>query len=115
MKILSVHNTHQHRGGEDVVFDQEKRMLERAGHTVAVYHRTNHEIGKLHILGQLDLARRTIWASDSRAEFDALLVSERPDVVHIHNTFIVISPSIYSACRSRGIPVVQTLHNFRFL
>jgi glycosyltransferase involved in cell wall biosynthesis len=115
MKILSVHNTHQHRGGEDVVFDQEKRMLERAGHLVVVYHRTNDEIGKLNILGQLDLARRTIWASDSRAEFDALLGSERPDVVHIHNTFIVISPSIYSACRSRGIPVVQTLHNFRFL
>jgi glycosyltransferase involved in cell wall biosynthesis len=116
MKIVSVHNTHQHRGGEDVVFEQEKRMLERAGHTVVAYHRTNHEIGSsLGIIGQLDLAKRTIWASDSLAQFDALLASEKPDVVHIHNTFIVISPSIYSACRKRGIPVVQTLHNFRFL
>jgi glycosyltransferase involved in cell wall biosynthesis len=116
MKIVSVHNTHQHRGGEDVVFEQEKRMLERAGHTVATYHRTNHEIGaSLGIIGQLDLAMRTIWASDSLAQFDAFLASKKPDVVHIHNTFIVISPSIYSACRKRGIPVVQTLHNFRFL
>ena len=90
-------------------------MLERAGHTVVAYHRTNHEIGALNIVGQLDLAKRTIWASDSLAEFDALITSEKPDVVHIHNTFIVISPSIYSACRKRGIPVVQTLHNFRFL
>jgi glycosyltransferase involved in cell wall biosynthesis len=115
MKILSVHNMHQHRGGEDVVFEQEKRMLERGGHTVVVYHRTNHEIGQLNIVDQLDLAKRTIWASDSLAEFDALLAVEKPDVVHIHNTFIVISPSIYSACRKRDIPVVQTLHNFRFL
>jgi len=90
-------------------------MLERNEHTVVVYHRTNHEIGHLNILGQLDLAKRTIWASDSLAEFDALLATERPDIVHIHNTFIVISPSIYSACRKRGIPVVQTLHNFRLL
>jgi len=115
MKILSVHNTHQERGGEDVVFEQEGRMLARAGHNVVAYHRTNHEIGQLSIVGQLDLARRTIWASDSLAEFDKLLASEKPDVVHIHNTFIVISPSIYRACRKRGIPVVQTLHNFRFL
>jgi len=91
-------------------------MLERFGHTVVPYHRTNHEIGSsLSIIGQLDLAKRTIWASDSLVEFDALLASEKPDVVHIHNTFIVISPSIYSACRKRGIPVVQTLHNFRLL
>jgi glycosyltransferase involved in cell wall biosynthesis len=115
MKILLVHNTHQHRGGEDVVFDQERRMLELAGHRVVVYHRTNHEIGQLNILSQIDLAKRTIWASDSRAEFDALLAAEQPDVVHVHNTFIVISPSIYSACRERGIPVVLTLHNFRLL
>jgi glycosyltransferase involved in cell wall biosynthesis len=116
MKIVSVHNTHQHRGGEDVVFEQEKRMLEHAGHVVVPYHRTNHEIGSsLGIIGQLDLAKRTIWASDSLAQFDARLASEKPDLVHIHNTFIVISPSIYSACRRHGIPVVQTLHNFRFL
>jgi glycosyltransferase involved in cell wall biosynthesis len=115
MKILSVHNTHQHRGGEDVVFEQEKRMLERCGHAVVVYHRTNHEIGQLKILDRLDMAKRTIWANDSLREFDALLAVEKPDVVHIHNTFIVISPSIYSACRKRGVPVVQTLHNFRLL
>jgi glycosyltransferase involved in cell wall biosynthesis len=44
-----------------------------------------------------------------------LLAREKPDVVHVHNTFMMISPSIYSACREAEIPVVQTLHNFRFL
>jgi glycosyltransferase involved in cell wall biosynthesis len=115
MKIALVHNTYQQRGGEDVVFDQERRMLELAGHRVIVYRRSNHEIGNLTILGQIELARHTVWASDSRLEFDALLARETPDVVHIHNTFMLISPSIYSACRDRGIPVVQTLHNFRLM
>ena len=115
MKILLVHNTYQQSGGEDVVFDQERRMLERAGHRVIAYSRSNHEIGKLSILGQLGIAQRTIWASKTRREFDDLLARENPDVVHIHNTFMVISPSIYSACRARNIPVVQTLHNFRLL
>jgi glycosyltransferase involved in cell wall biosynthesis len=115
MKIVLVHNTYQQRGGEDVVFEQERRMLEFAGHHVVAYHRSNHEIGKLNILGQIDLARHTVWSGASRAEFDALLAREEPDIVHVHNTFMVISPSIYSACRDRDIPVVQTLHNFRWM
>jgi glycosyltransferase involved in cell wall biosynthesis len=115
MKIVLVHNTYQQPGGEDVVFDQEKRMLEAANHRVVTYTRSNHEIGKLNVLGQIGMAKRTIWASDTRAEFDKLLDREKPDVVHVHNTFMLISPSIYSACRDRGVPVVQTLHNFRLL
>jgi glycosyltransferase involved in cell wall biosynthesis len=58
---------------------------------------------------------RTVWASDTHHDFAALLEREKPDVVHVHNTFVMISPSIYSACRKQGIPVVQTLHNFRLL
>jgi glycosyltransferase involved in cell wall biosynthesis len=115
MKIILVHNTYQQPGGEDIVFDQERRMLDLAGHYVVVYSRSNREIGNLSILGQIGVAKRTVWASDTRLEFDKLLACERPDVVHIHNTFMVISPSIYGACRDRGVPIVQTLHNFRLL
>ena len=115
MKIVLVHNTYQQPGGEDIVFDQEKRMLELANHRVVTYTRSNHEIGKLNILGQIGMAKRTVWASDTRMEFDKLLDREKPDVVHIHNTFMLISPSIYSVCRDRSVPVVQTLHNFRLL
>jgi glycosyltransferase involved in cell wall biosynthesis len=56
-----------------------------------------------------------VWSSKTRREFASLLEAERPDIVHVHNTFMVISPSIYSACSERAIPVVQTLHNFRLL
>jgi glycosyltransferase involved in cell wall biosynthesis len=115
MKILLVHNEYQQPGGEDVVFEQEKRILERGGHEVVTYRRSNHELEELSAIGRGTLLIRTVWASDTYHDFGALLEREKPDVVHVHNTFVMISPSIYGACRRRSIPVVQTLHNFRLL
>ena len=117
MKIVLVHNSYQQGGGEDVVFAQERRNLERAGHDVLVYHRSNSEIENLGArpFDRIALAKNTIWSSNTRREFEALLAREAPDLVHVHNTFFMISPSIYTACRDRGVPVVQTLHNFRLL
>jgi glycosyltransferase involved in cell wall biosynthesis len=115
MKIVLVHNEYQQRGGEDVVFEQEKRILTRAGHDVVTYCRSNDEIEELSAIGRATLVIRTVWASDTHRDFGALLGRENPDVVHVHNTLVMISPSIYSACRKRGVPVVQTLHNFRLL
>jgi glycosyltransferase involved in cell wall biosynthesis len=115
MKILLVHNSYRQRGGEDVVFEQEKISLERAGHDVIVYHRSNSEIEPSSRLHQLRPAMRSVWSATSRHEFSRLLSRTMPDLVHVHNTFVVISPSIYGVCKERGIPVVQTLHNFRWM
>lgn len=115
MKIVMVHNTYQQAGGEDVVFENEKRLLLRAGHTVVPYVRSNMELQNASLLDRIAIAPRMVWSSKTRQEFASILDRERPDIVHIHNTFMVISPSIYSACSERGIPVVQTLHNFRLL
>jgi glycosyltransferase involved in cell wall biosynthesis len=113
MKILLVHNTYQYRGGEDVVLEQERRLLETAGHEVVEYQRHNNEIQQYSTAQRVGLLVRTVWASDSHREFSALLRRNKPEMVHIHNTFPLISPSIYWACRSARIPVVQTLHNYR--
>ena len=115
MKILIVHNSYQQPGGEDVVFEQERRLLERAGHQVRTFTRSNWEVDAYTGLRQFSLAKRTLWASDTRRDFAKLLSQEKPDVVHVHNTFVMISPSIYSACYEARIPVVQTLHNYRLL
>jgi glycosyltransferase involved in cell wall biosynthesis len=115
MKIAMVHNTYQQPGGEDVVFQQECANLSRAGHEVVLYQRSNFEIDKLSAFGRLALPKNTIWSAATRREFGALLERERPDVVHVHNTFVMVSPSIYAACRDHHVPVVQTLHNFRLL
>lgn len=115
MKIVIVHNQYQLPGGEDVVVRQEHQLLERSGHQVVLYQRSNCEINSFVGIKQLALVPKTIWSVDARKSFAELLNREKPDLVHVHNTFVVISPSIYSACWERGIPVVQTLHNFRLL
>lgn len=115
LKIVLVHNTYQQPGGEDVVFEQECRMLEHAGHQVVTYCRSNWEVESYRGIRLISLAKRTVWASDTEQEFLRLLRREKPDVVHVHNTFVMISPSIYSACSQAKVPVVQTLHNYRLL
>lgn len=115
MKILLVHNTYQQSGGEDVVFGQERQLLERAGHHVLTYCRSNLEISAYSAPKRLALAARMVWAKDTRREIASLLHKQKPDLVHVHNTFLVVSPSIYSACKKVHTPVVQTLHNYRLL
>ena len=113
MKIALVHNTYQWPGGEDVVVEQERDLLRSAGHTVIEYRRSNHEISTGSLVRQITLAQRAIWSGGTFNEFRALLRKEQPDVVHVHNTFVMISPSVYWACAEENVPVVQTLHNFR--
>ena len=114
MKILLAHNSYQQRGGEDATFEKERDLLRRAGHEVVEYCRSNFEVQQYSMpFGQIALAKNAIWSSHTRSEFRQLLLQQRPQVVHVYNTFTMISPSIYWACRDAGIPVVQTLQNFR--
>jgi glycosyltransferase involved in cell wall biosynthesis len=115
MKIVLVHNFYRQAGGEDVVFQSEKRLLERSGHRVIPYIRSNMELRDDSLLHRIGTVAGMIWSQESRQTLATILDAERPDLVHVHNTFMAISPSIYSACSERGIPVVVTLHNFRLL
>ena len=112
MKILLVHAAYKQYGGEDVVFSAERKLLEERHHDVAVYHRSNREMDTL---SGPKAAKETIWSERSKADVAALIESFRPDLIHVHNTFQIISPSIYYAAAARNIPVVQTLHNFRLV
>lgn len=112
MKILFVHNAYQQRGGEDSVVADEIRLLQDRGHEVAVYGRSNDDIRGM---GRLALATQTVWSTQTAREFEALIRGFRPDVVHAHNTFALISPSLYWVAGRFNVPVVQTLHNFRLL
>jgi glycosyltransferase involved in cell wall biosynthesis len=115
MRIVMVHNTYREPGGEDVVFESEKRMLERAGHRVIPYVRSNKDLQDATMVDRIVVASRMLWSSRAHREFTAVLEKEHPDIIHVHNTFMAISPSILWACSERGFPVVQTLHNFRLL
>ncbi|HEY0564266.1 MAG TPA: glycosyltransferase, partial [Terriglobales bacterium] len=113
MRILVAHNEYQQRGGEDTVVEQETALLLAAGHEVVHYKRSNFEVQRFSGVRKLKLLSQTFWARDTQRDLTDLLRRVRPDVVHVHNTFMMISPVIYSCCQRMGIPVVQTLHNYR--
>ncbi len=115
MKLLIVHNSYQRPGGEDAVFAGECRLLEEHGHTVITYRRSNHEIESMSPVQRLTMPKAMISSDSSRREIQELLRKERPDMVHVHNTFMMVSPSIYQTCQEMGVPDLQTLHNFRLL
>jgi glycosyltransferase involved in cell wall biosynthesis len=112
MRVLLVHTYYQQLGGEDRIFDAECRLLEDNGHEVIRYIRRNDDITGM---GKLRVAQATFWNRDTYAEIRNLIRKHRPDVLHAHNTFPLISPSAYAAARAEGVPVVQTLHNYRLL
>lgn len=111
LRILLVHNRYKLRGGEDSVFEAERDMLIAGGHTVQVYEVTNDSFGEN--TSKIKLFLNTIWNKASYKTILKIIAEFKPDVVHCHNTFPLISPSIYYACDKAGVPVVQTLHNYR--
>lgn len=114
-RILQIHNFYQIPGGEDVVVRNEKRLLEEHGHQVYTYYRTNKELAERGILGKLLLPFTAVYSFRTKREVERLIREEHIDIVHVHNTLTMVSPSVFYAAFKCKVPVVQTLHNFRML
>ncbi|GAA6615447.1 glycosyltransferase family 4 protein [Scytonema sp. NUACC26] len=112
MRILSIHNTYQIRGGEDESRESEERLLREMGHQVNVYEENNHRVASLN---PVQMAFRTVWSKEAYKIVKQRLQSSTHDIVHIQNFFPLISPSVYYAAKEEGVPVVQTLRNYRLL
>jgi glycosyltransferase involved in cell wall biosynthesis len=97
------------------VAEAEAGLLERNGHSVFHYSRHNSELEKAGLLKTISAGIGAVWASKSFHDMDELIEKEKPEVAHFHNTLPLISPSAYYACARRGVPVVQTLHNYRLV
>jgi glycosyltransferase involved in cell wall biosynthesis len=116
MKVLLVHNRYRSSApsGEDAAVRNEHRMLEKRGVQVVAFDRCNDDIDQSSLAARAAVVANTIWSQRSRSELRKVVRHLRPDIVHVHNTFAMLSPSVYGACKAEGVPVVQTLHNFRF-
>jgi len=112
VRVLVAHNAYQQRGGEDSVVDDEVALLRSRGAEVEVLRVHNDAIDGM---GRVALLGRTLWSRPAAAEMRARCQRFRPDVVHVHNSFPLMSPAIHWAAQAAGVPVVQTLHNFRLL
>lgn len=114
-RVLIVHNRYKFRGGEDVVVEMEAELLRSRGHQVRLYQRSNEEMDAWSAGRKALLPLLSVWSPEAVRDLQAILADFRPDVVHVHNVFTVISPAVYAVCAQLGVPVVQTLHNFRLL
>ena len=115
LTILQVHNFYQLPGGEDTVIENERHLLESQGHRVVRYFRDNKELKDFSVFRKLLLPVTTIFNPKTYREVRRLIRAEHIDIVHVHNTLNLISPSVYYAALAEGVPVVQTVHNFRLL
>lgn len=117
MRILLVHSRYRSAApsGENIVVDAEAALLTQAGHDVAVWQRHSDDIATWPIARKALLPALSIRNPEARRALRARLRAERPDVVHLHNTFPMLSPSVLAACAEEGVPVVATLHNYKLL
>ena len=114
-RILQVHNFYQIPGGEDVVVRNEKRLLEEHGHKVYTYYRSNAELKEGGGLGKLCVPFTAVYSFKTVREVKKLIKEYQIDIVHVHNTLTMVSPSVFYAAFRCHVPIVQTLHNFRML
>ncbi|WP_448208385.1 glycosyltransferase [Azospirillum sp. sgz302134] len=110
MRILMLHNHYQQPGGEDESFAAEADVMERNGHEVVRYTLHNDAIAAMN---PVEVGLRTVWNPASHAEIARLIALHRPDVMHAQNLFPLISPAAYHAARRAGVPVVQSVRNYR--
>lgn len=113
MKILTVHNFYQLHSGEEKVITNEINLLENNNHSIIFYKKYNEEINKFSVLKKAALLWETSYSKKTYDEVSEIIKNEKPDICHVHNFLPLISPSIYFACKSLKVPVVQTLHNYR--
>jgi glycosyltransferase involved in cell wall biosynthesis len=112
-RVLVAHNAYRQRGGEDGVVEAESSMLRERGHEVELLLRHNDAVEAESVAGRARALRDCVWSPSGYAGMRAAIERFRPDVVHVHNTLPLLSPAIYWAAAACGVPVVQTLHNFR--
>lgn len=111
MRTLHVHNYYRYRGGEDVMFERICSLLREQGHLVATYERQSGEIGG--ISTKVRAFASSAYSLSAKRDINAILSDSKPDIVHIHNLYPLVSPSVIEACAERDVPVVLRCPNYR--
>jgi glycosyltransferase involved in cell wall biosynthesis len=115
MRILFIHNYYKGgQSGEDIVFNEEVKLLRSSGYTIETIEFTNDSFNKS-ILGNVAGALKSLYNNQSAQLVEQTIKNFNPDIIHIHNLFYTASPSIIYAAKRQGIPVVVTLHNYRLV
>ena len=112
MRVLILHNRYRQPGGEDTAARREADMLRQHGFEV-VEHVVDNDANEL--LGDIALLARAAWSGDSYAAVRRMCQEFRPSIVHVHNFWMRLTPSVHAAAHSTGAATVQSLHNYRLV
>jgi glycosyltransferase involved in cell wall biosynthesis len=131
MKILMANKYFYRRGGSEAVYFDTSRLLENNGHEVIHFSmrdsKNEHSpfsdyflskqdfSGKLGLSQRIKASGRILYSIEAKKKFKKLIESTQPDIVHLHNIYHQISPSILSICRKFQIPTLMTLHDYKLL
>jgi glycosyltransferase involved in cell wall biosynthesis len=115
MRVVQVHNRYRSAApsGENRVVGQEGAALAALGHEVTLFERNSDDIEQWPRAKKALLPARVVWSREAHHDLRAALRASRPDVVHVHNTFPLLSPAVLYACRDARVPVVATIHNYK--
>jgi glycosyltransferase involved in cell wall biosynthesis len=111
MRVLHAYNGHRGRGGSDAAWAETIRLVREAGHEVAVFARDSRDLSGLG--GRIKAFTSGIYAPDAVRDFARTLEDFRPDVVHTHELYPLISPWILPRCRAAGVPVAHSCYDYR--
>jgi glycosyltransferase involved in cell wall biosynthesis len=113
MRIMIAHNRYQQHGGEDNVVVSESELLQAHGHEVTRFDVDNDHIQGL--VSRIATAAGSVYSLPSKHRVQKAIAAAKPEIVHVHNFFPTLSPSVFYACEDAGVPVVHTLHNYRIV
>ncbi len=117
MRVAMLHNRYRsgQPSGENTVVDQTADLLRSSGHVVELHAQHSDSIAQMSRKDRALLPFRSVWSFSSERDLTFRLQESRPDIVHVHNTFPLWSPSVLRSAHRAGVPVVATLHNFRLM
>lgn len=112
--VLMVHDLYRGSmpSGENLSFLQEVELLESNGHRVVCYTASSDDLPTDTLGQKASLVSDLIWSREANREISELIEANGIDLLHVQNTFPQISPAIV---RSRSLPVVQSLRNYRLM
>ncbi|MEU4419142.1 glycosyltransferase family 4 protein [Actinoplanes sp. NPDC024001] len=115
MKVVVAHNRYREAipSGENVIVDTEIEQLRAAGVEVVPFQRSSDSIGEMPASRKVLLPISPMYGVDAQRDLSELLSREKPDVLHLHNPYPLLSPWVIRTAHAHGVPVVQTVHNYR--
>ncbi|NLD46535.1 MAG: glycosyltransferase family 4 protein [Clostridiaceae bacterium] len=115
MKVLIIHNSYKEYGGEDKVVESQVKLFKEREIDYITYFCNSNEIDNYTAVQKLLLLKNGYASINTKNNIERLIEEHKPDVAHVHNVYPLISPIVYSVLKKHKIPIVQTIHNFRFI